>query len=48
VREEFLIEVSAVAAVCEGLSSEEILISKGIPAAVSLLVGTAPAKASSR
>jgi NAD(P)-dependent dehydrogenase (short-subunit alcohol dehydrogenase family) len=35
-------------AVCEGLSSEEILTSKGIPAAVSLLVGTAPAKASSR
>ena len=35
-------------AVCEGLSAEEILISKGIPVAVSLLVGTALAKASSR
>jgi hypothetical protein len=35
-------------AVCAGLSAEEILISKGIPVAVSLLVGTAPAKASSR
>jgi hypothetical protein len=35
-------------AVCEGLSAEEILTSKGIPVAVSPLVGTAPAKASSR